>query len=114
MAAHDLEPDPLLTAEQLVRVAMLSEEESLLIDATLLASACDRYRKVAAIVGWAMLTLKGRISGIPDIYYAERVRSLVERGALIADGNLSYMRYSEVRLPKSDEDNSTLSCVDAS
>jgi len=38
-------------------------------------------------------------TGLPDLYYAQRVKSLVSRGLLIAEGNLDYMRYSEVRLP---------------
>ncbi len=36
--------------------------------------------------------------GVPDIYYSERIRKLVEKGVLEAAGNLHYMRYSEVRL----------------
>ena len=38
---------------------------------------------------------------VPDIYYAQRVRHLVEVGKLESQGDLHYMRYSEVRLPGS-------------
>jgi len=38
------------------------------------------------------------VPGIPDIYYANRVRALVEAGRLESQGNLDYMRFSEVRL----------------
>jgi hypothetical protein len=40
-----------------------------------------------------------RVPGLPDLYYAERIRALVTRGLLLAEGNLKFMRYSEVRLP---------------
>ena len=40
-----------------------------------------------------------RVPGLPDLYYAQRVRALVERGMLIGEGSLDYTRYSEVRLP---------------
>lgn len=33
----------------------------------------------------------------PDLFYAIRVRYLVESGRLVSQGNLSRMRYSEVR-----------------
>ena len=93
-----MEPDPPLSPEQLARVAELSIVEIELIDETLLANACAQNRKVAFLVGSAMIELKSRIPRVPDIYYAQRVKGLVERGLLQAKGNLSYMRYSEVRL----------------
>ena len=43
--------------------------------------------------------LSARIPDVPDIYYAQRVRHLVEIGKLESQGDLHYMRYSEVRLP---------------
>ena len=43
--------------------------------------------------------LSERFPNIPDIYYAQRVRRLVAVGELESQGNLEYMRYSEVRLP---------------
>ena len=46
-----------------------------------------------------MSGLTNRVIGIPDVFYAQRVRKLVEDGHLEAQGNLAYMRYSEVRLP---------------
>jgi hypothetical protein len=41
---------------------------------------------------------KVRLPGIPDSFYAERVRLLVECGKLLAEGDLRFMRYSEVKL----------------
>jgi hypothetical protein len=43
--------------------------------------------------------LSERFPNIPDIYYAQRLRRLVAVGELESQGNLEYMRYSEVRLP---------------
>jgi hypothetical protein len=40
-----------------------------------------------------------RVRGVPDMYYAERVRILVRRGLLESQCNLAAMRYSEVRIP---------------
>jgi hypothetical protein len=51
------------------------------------------------LVGMAMGNEAVRVPGLPDLFYAQRVRVLVERGLLIGEGNLSFMRYSEVRLP---------------
>ena len=38
------------------------------------------------------------LRGIPDIYYAQRVRRFVAEGALELEGDYINMRYSEVRL----------------
>ena len=40
------------------------------------------------------------VLGIPDLFYAERLRKLVQDGRLESQGNLAYMRLSEVRLPQ--------------
>lgn len=93
-------PDPDLTEEELKLVQKLSHEEVEEIDNLLVSYAGSQYRKVAKLVGSAMMDLEDRKRGIPDIYYALRVRSLVEEGRLESQGNLQYMRYSEVRLPK--------------
>ena len=58
-----------------------------------------RWRKVAAIVGFAMDRLGAKYPQFSDVFYAERIRLLAEQGRLEAQGDLSYMRFSEVRLP---------------
>lgn len=50
------------------------------------------------IVGLTMMDPAVRVPGLPDLFYAERVKALVAKGALVAEGNLDYMCYSEVRL----------------
>jgi hypothetical protein len=69
------------------------------IDAALLSHARRTNRKVAMLVGLTMGDPSLRVPGLPDVFYAQRVRMLVDRGLLLAEGSLGYMRYSEVRLP---------------
>lgn len=92
-------PDEPMTTEEQVVADSLSPEMIQKIDAELLSHAQHRERKVAMIVGLAMMNPAVRVPGLPDIYYAQRIRALVASGKLLAEGNLEYMRYSEVRLP---------------
>ncbi len=103
MNRHDVELDPALTSEQLELVAKLSATEIKEVDNVLLSNACQHWRKVVRIVGTIMFELPGRTFGIPDAYYVQRVRYLVKLGLLESQGNLSCMRYSEVRLPSIEE-----------
>jgi len=89
-----------MTAEQAALVASLSAAEIEAIDRALLANTLERWRKVAMVVGKTMMELEDRRPGIPDTFYAQRVRNLVEIGSLESQGNLAYMRFSEVRLPQ--------------
>ena len=50
-----------------------------------------------------MLSLTDRVEGIPDSYYAQRIQKLVNDGLLVSQGNLSYMRFSEVRIQSGNE-----------
>ena len=99
MISDEFTPDPPMSVEQARVAASLSPELVERIDAELLSHARLRSRKVAMLVGLAVGNPALRVPGLPDLYYAQRIRALVERGALIAEGNLAFMRYSEVRLP---------------
>lgn len=92
-------PDGPLSFEQSMRVSQLKQEDLWEIDRVLLAQSANGWRKVARIVAMAIGELSERIPNVPDVYYAMRVRHLVETGKLESQGNLLYMRYSEVRLP---------------
>ncbi|CAH0199117.1 DUF3658 domain-containing protein [Stenotrophomonas lactitubi] len=89
--------DAHLTDEQRHRIAALTDEDVAWIDQQLLSRCDDQFRKVAYVVATAMSLDPERQPGIPDVFYAGRVRRLVERGVLEAVGDLSRMRYSEVR-----------------
>ena len=103
MDSHNVNPDPELTEEQRALVNKLKECEIEEIDKSLLANASNYWRKVARVVGTTMMELPERVPEIPDIYYAERVKELVRKGLLESQGDLAYMRYSEVRLPAGEE-----------
>jgi hypothetical protein len=90
-------PAPLTPAER-ESVAALSAEQLAALDEVLLANTHDRWRKVAMVVSRAMDSAE-LWPGVPDSFYAERVRGLVEQGLLESQGNLLYMRFSEVRRP---------------
>ena len=92
-------PDGPLNFEQSMRVSQLKQEDLWEIDRVLLAQSAHSWRKVARIVAMTIGELSERFPNIPDVYYAMRVRHLVEIGKLESQGNLLYMRYSEVRLP---------------
>jgi hypothetical protein len=93
----EFDPDPPLTPEEQAKVSALTAEQLQTIDAALLVYVVPSWRKVARVVGSAMMDLDGKIEDIPDIFYAERVRELVRSGIIESQGNLMFMRYSEVR-----------------
>ncbi len=101
MTFDEFEPDGPLTPEQQTVVEKLSQEDIAKIDDGLLSNCCDRWRKVAMVVGTTM-TSGGpyRYEDVPDIFYSLRVKALVEQGLLESQGNPDFMRYSEVRLPR--------------
>ena len=103
MNSHDVHPDAALTPDQVKLIKELTATEVKAIDDVLLANTCDRWRKVARVVGTTMMESPCRVEGIPDVYYSQRVKKLVKEGLLESQGNLSYMRYSEVRRPCGDE-----------
>ena len=92
-------PDAPLSSEQALVAASLSPEFVARIDAELLSHARPRNRKVAMLVGLTMENPDVRKPGLPDLFYAQRVRELVAKGQLVAEGNLAFMCFSEVRLP---------------
>jgi hypothetical protein len=92
--------DPPLTDEQENLVSNLSEADIQNIDKALLSNISAQWRKVARIVGTTMTEHKNRITGIPDVFYAQRVSHLVETGIIESQGNLKAMRFCEIRIPK--------------
>ena len=99
MSEYDL-PDGPMTPDESAIVSALDPEFVRKVDDALLSHAHTRSRKVAFIVGRTMMDTNLRLPGLSDLFYAGRVKALVKEGLLVAEGNLDYMRYSEVRLPK--------------
>ena len=92
-------PNPPLSPEQQAIVSSLTDAFVHRIDATLLSHAMSRPRKVAMLVMMTMGDPELSVPGLPDLFYAQRVRELVKKGLLLSEGNLDFMQYSEVRLP---------------
>jgi hypothetical protein len=78
----ELHPDPPLSAEQKKLVGALSQSQIDTVDRAILSSSVAHWRKVARVVSSAMAQVGQTLPGVPDVFYAERVRTLVERGAL--------------------------------
>ncbi|WP_394790982.1 DUF3658 domain-containing protein [Rhodoferax sp.] len=91
-------PDGEMSPEQTRVAASLSPELIERIDACLLSFVVDYNRKVARVVGSTMMDKNLRVPGLPDLFYRDRVKVLVEKDLIVSEGNLEYMRYSEVRL----------------
>ncbi len=98
----DDDQDGELTEHEALLIAGLPAEVVTRIDDALLAKATHRFQKVARIIGQVMQSFSDRPSGIPDVYYAQRIAKLVNAGLLESQGNLLRIRFSEVRLPSTD------------
>jgi hypothetical protein len=92
-------PNPPLSRKEAAAFAKLSPEDIATIDDGILASTLPRWRKVAMVVSIAEEKLRGQYPQFSYILYAMRIRQLAKKGRLESQGNLRYMRFSEVRLP---------------
>jgi len=92
-------PDGPMTSDESAIVSALDPDFVRKVDEALLSHAHHKSRKVAFIVARTMRDATLRLPGLSDLFYASRVKELVKQGFLIAEGNLDYMRYSEVSLP---------------
>lgn len=68
------------------------------IDATLVALAAVKRRKVAGMIG-RLYGSPAHVPGLPDYFYLERVRLLVQCGVLKLAGNVEDLMQDEVYLP---------------
>lgn len=91
-------PDTELDEEEQADVDALTADDIARIDEALLAQCDWSWRKVAMLVG----RLLSKSAEVPDFvpvgYVAQRVQALVAAGRLESQGNLDYIRFSEVRL----------------
>ena len=93
----DISEDSPLTPEQRILVDNLSESDLKVIDEAILENINSRWKKVALVIGTTMTNLENRISGIPDVFYAQRIRYLKSKNLFESQGNLKKMQYSEIR-----------------
>ena len=99
MTAHYLEFDGPLTPDEEAEVTRLTGEDIGAIDAALMSSVVQNWRKLARVVAQAIEKTEKRFPSVPDIFYAQRVMALRDAGKVDSHGHLRRMRYSEVRLP---------------
>ena len=98
---EDIEPipDTHLNIDEQEIASRVTEAELQAIDGALIAGSVTSWRKVARVVGDALVMLNGQIPGLPLGLCVQRVEVLVQRGELLAQGNTQFMRLGEVRLP---------------
>jgi hypothetical protein len=94
----DIEPDPILSADQTALVEQLTDTEIEYIDSLLLDLCSNRFQKVARIVGDFMQQRRFKARELPDVFLANRLYILVSSGTLEYQGFLNHMRYCEVRI----------------
>ena len=92
-------PNPRLSRKEAAAYAKLSPEDIAAIDDSIITSALPHWRKVAMVVSIAEKKLQGRYPQFSYVLYAKRIRLLAKQGRLESQGNLRYMRFSEVKLP---------------
>src|SRR5689334_4244202 len=72
----DLREDPPLTPEQEARARQLSAADLRRIDECLLSHTTHQFHKVARVVLHTMVELRGQFPGVPDVFYAGRIKHL--------------------------------------
>jgi len=90
--------DPISPGEE-AAFFRLRNDEVKEIDDAILACATPHWQKVARMVSLAEKQLSSKYPQFSYSLYAERIRLLAEEGRLESQGDLSFMRFSEVRLP---------------
>jgi hypothetical protein len=99
--------NPPLSSEEQSAVAKLSDADIQTIDAAILANSSGGWFKVARVVSKTEDALRHQYPALSYVFYAQRLSQLADDGRLESQGDLSYMRFSEVRLPtdgKSDDE----------
>jgi hypothetical protein len=89
--------DPPPTAEDLAIVASASADVLAKLDKALLDAASKDWRKMARLVGNAMAELKSVVPDLSYSYYVYRLRDFVASGVLEFRGDLTIMRFCELR-----------------
>src|SRR6185503_16499733 len=93
------EPNPPLGAEEQSAAASLTSDDFAFIDSAILSCALPRWQKVAMVIIRALEKLEPRYPVFSSAFYAQRVQILADEGRLESQGDLDYMRFSEVKLP---------------
>ena len=92
-------PNPPLSAEEASAVSRLSSEQLIAIDNAILSCSAPHWQKVARMVTLIEKKLASEFPQLTYVFYANRIRVLAGQGRLESQGDLSFMRFSEVKLP---------------
>ena len=95
-------PDSYLGLEEQEMAARLPSTDLDVIDAALIAATVETWRKMSRVIGDALFTSQSKFPGLPLGVYVQRVQALVQEGVLLAQGDVQFMRHSEIRLPQKD------------
>jgi hypothetical protein len=87
-----------MTSEQKAQINRLSEADIKDIDDDILENASYQWSKALRIVLATMIEREEGVTGLPEVFYFERISSLVEEGLLESRGDVRNMRSCEVRL----------------
>ncbi len=87
-----------MTNEQKEFINHISKEKLQEIDNTILSLVKDDYVKVARVIADIYSNRDMHIDGVNDILYLERIKLMVKKGLLEAQGDLNSIRFSEIKL----------------
>lgn len=98
LGADEEENDDDPTPEELAQMRRATPTEAAEVDALILKSCTDQWRKVALIVGTSLNEFDAKFPHLPYVYLPVRIIEMEHSGALEVQGDPMAMRYSEVRL----------------
>lgn len=87
-----------MNKEEIDFTSKLSIQKLNYIDELLLEVSTNQYKKVSIIIAYILNNPNIHIKGIPDIFYIQRIKLLVNNGLLQSQGNLDSIRFSEIKL----------------
>lgn len=93
----DYVKDDDISDEERNLINKLHTEDISIIERCILSNVSEQFRKVARVVGDVSEELKNSYPEITYLFYSERIRSMVESGKLVSQGDLHIMRYSEIK-----------------
>ncbi|MFN4351780.1 MAG: DUF3658 domain-containing protein [Hylemonella sp.] len=86
------------TPEELAQMRRATHADAAAVDALILKSCTDRWRKVAMVVGTSLKEFDAKFPHLPYVYMPIRIIEMEHSGALEVQGDPMAMRFSEVRL----------------
>lgn len=91
---NDDEPTP----EELAQIRRATAADAAAVDALVLQSCADRWRKVAMVVGTSLKEFDEKFPYLPYVFMPIRIIAMEQSGVLEVQGDPMAMRLAEVRL----------------